>query len=267
MRIREEPFAAASLLQEAQRTQEATNARADGLHASDLIYCLRKTIYKNERKATGLADLEILDPKTLALFLTGAGHHVILQGRKQSEIKARFPIGSGIVARGEEIWVHATLDLWEEEEEGADPTAILFLPGEIKSTRKSAGKDIYESPHYIEQLAEYCVIWRSMEGRLYGLFLNGDYKTNRTPMFLCWRVEFAPSEMYTWEVELYRRATIVSRGVLPQSEHYTWECEYCPFNETVGGPCTQEARGVGKRTGFFTREVDFASAPSAHGGA
>jgi CRISPR/Cas system-associated exonuclease Cas4 (RecB family) len=227
MQISENPRAAEAMIRQAHATHEARSPRAEGLHVSDLIYCLRKAWYR--RAGVPAPDLH---PDELQVLLLGHSQHVLLQCEGERERPITLALG------GETV--HGTVDLLLHGK----------LPVEIKTTRTSSKKaPQLTAPHYLEQLAAYCLGLRNRSGRLAVWHLHGDYGQHRLPQLKVWDVTFTARELERWEAELSRRVTLVTTDTPPApGDHYDWECRYCPFHEARGGPCPG---GPGREAPFF----------------
>src|SRR3954467_8123632 len=118
MILRENPAAAAAMIAAAKATQALAHPRAEGIHVSDLIYCLRKAWYKRN----GYTEPESVEQDTM--FLMGQGHHGLLQC--EGEYEKAIPLALA----GETV--HGTVDLCLPD----------GTPVEIKTTRYSANKDV-----------------------------------------------------------------------------------------------------------------------------
>ena len=229
MIITENPAAARAMILAAQAAQDTAHPRAPGLHVSDLIGCLRRAWYrKNEYPEPAQ------DPEDLTILLMGQGHHGLLQCEGQYEVP--------VILRLSEHEIHGTVD--------------LLLPGglpvEIKTTRYSSRKPLSQLPHYIEQLASYCLALGQYRGRLAIWHLMGDYSQNRKPVLKVYDIEWTDQEMMAWQSELHARADTVSYDWEPDLyEHYEMECGFCPFHIDQGGPCPG---GPGKEGGFFVQD-------------
>lgn len=251
------PAASEELLRMADAHKQEHQPRSPGMHASDLIYCRRKSWYRRQRGLTGgSSEDETLDVRTLALFLMGQGHHAIFQ-RCIPEHEEHYTLTD---SDGTTYEIVGTPDMDWPEHIGLDPR-LPRPPGEIKTTRFSAEKvPDRDIPHYVEQLATYCLMRRIRQGRLYVYHLNGDYNSKRggntgmSPILKCYEFEFSNDELAAWGDALAWRAFQVvngdERGGPPEGvgTHYAWECGYCPFNRSKGGPCNAPA---GMKTGFF----------------
>jgi hypothetical protein len=237
VKLHENAVAAEVLTHLAFEVGDRLKARLDGVHVSDITMCARKAWYKrNGRPQTYTVQDKLL-------FMTGSGHHAILQDisrcpelvTAEIEVQARY-VGSGVL-------IHNTVDLIL-----TDPAEGEEILCEIKSTRASANKPIESSSHYIEQIACSCVILGATRARLYVLHLMGDYSTQRTPILRCWDLTFTPEEMTRWEKEMVRRHDLIVDELAPSIyEAYPWECGYCVYSEKKGGPCP----GGGLRQPFF----------------
>lgn len=232
MLMKERPDVASKVLQAAYR-QSALKPRAEGLHVSDLIYCLRKRWYQRH----GV----VCPPETdesLSIMLLGEGHHGVIEPRGQGEHRATIRMG--------DHEIHATLDIYLPDNE-------LFLhPTEIKTTRMSSRKvPSVDMPMYVDQLASYCVATDDPEGLLLVWHIMGDYKENwGIPVLKAWEFKFRSSELQAWYEELRHRARVLTEGGLPWVDgmnHYKSECDYCPFYYKKGGPC----EGGDGRAPFF----------------
>lgn len=232
MIIKQNPRAASALLRLADEHRKGTHPRAPGLHVSDLIYCRRKAWYRRHFPLP-----EVLDEDTLALFLMGQGHHAVFQRcvpEKEEQLTLHFPHPGGDC-----FIVTGTPDM--------NLPDAPKLPGEIKTTRMSVNKEpVAGAPHYIEQVASYCLARDVHKCRLYVYHLNGGYgkgKGGMKPKMIAWDIRFTPEELDAWRDELTLRAFQVEHGngaggpPDAPGTHYKWECGYCPYNSLHGGPC------------------------------
>ena len=197
--------------------------RAEGLHVSDLIMCLRKAWI---RQRTGEVPL---DYSTVLVFSVGRAMQDWLTGQIGDEV--------GIEKDG----IHGTPDY-------RDGDGVL---SELKATYYSSSKDIGETYHYHEQLGAYLAMTGELEGRLIVFYVNGDYKKDRRQMKV-FDLQFTKEELDQWWSELLERKVILESAMeledIPLEYHYTWECDYCVYK---GGECPG---GTGKKYGFFIRE-------------
>jgi len=236
MYVRENPVLAKRVLQEALGRVNA-RPRAQGLHVSDLIYCLKKAWYRRNGVAPDMGTDD--DSEAESILALGHGHHAVLQPPAGSEMGFAFllPSGEQVFGTIDVYWPQS--DLWQ-------------WPTEIKSTRYSSNKDaVYGTPHYLEQLASYLLAMRETRGQLLVWHLLGDYKEHRSPKLKAYDVFFEQSEMDSWRLELERRADVVLSSQEPDvfgENHYDWECKYCEWHVKKGGPC---AGGPGRIAPFF----------------
>jgi CRISPR/Cas system-associated exonuclease Cas4 (RecB family) len=216
---RENPAVSDQLIRAVQARTEELDAREPGLHSSDLIYCLRKAWYR----LNGEVEAERTTDGNLTLLI-GKGFHTLLeQGKAEDRVILDTAAGP----------VHGTIDIVEYEDG-------LPIPVELKSTRARAKKPPIDSPHYLEQLATYCVMLGVTLGRLIVVHLS-------EPTIKAWDVEFAKSELDQWADELESRALIVADTQLHPmpGDHWGWECKYCSFHNTLCPGDGGKPQGVG----------------------
>jgi CRISPR/Cas system-associated exonuclease Cas4 (RecB family) len=267
MRASENPVAAEIFVLNAHEANEALHPRAPGMHATDLIYCLRKAWYEHKKFPKPLPGV-----KELSLWLTGHGHHQMLQLQDpgQGDLEATISLQCLIGGTQHAHPITMNLDFLDET------VAFPGVPTEIKSTRKSSLAKPPEFSWYLEQLITYLLRWGQLDAltlkyyaRLHVLFLNGDYRENRTPILKTWDLEVSLEELRLWHAELTLRIHAILNDTPPTPERYEWECDYCPYASPKGGPCEQPvlAKGRGgdktgiKRVGFFHIEDLLATRP------
>lgn len=213
MRVALNPAAGAELLR---RANDAKEERDAGVHVSDLVRCRRQYWYEHNGYPKPPHDNE-----TLLLFLMGAGHHAFLQnGVPEETLHWCSPSG---------IMVHGNVDYAEPDVDG---------PTELKTTRSSAKKRIWEMQHYVEQVACYAVMKGKAEARVHVFHLLGDYTGPKKAQHAPWDIWFTRAELAMWEREMDRRAQVLLSPEIPSlDEHRSWECDYCPYLAKRGGPC------------------------------
>lgn len=257
MHAEENPVEAEAFIRRAHAANEAANPRDPGMHASDLIYCTRKAWYARQPGAVKPEP----SAREMALWLTGHGHHQMLQmqDRESADLKTILPLPCRVGPTPHTHLITMNLDFFDRSDN---------VPVEIKSTRKSSTCKIHEISWYVEQVMIYVLWWgvptptpdgEIFAARLHVLFLNGDYRENRTPVLRTWDLVSTKAELRAWLIELGTRIHAITGPVMPTPERYEWECDYCPYSATRGGPCDQPvlAKGRGgdklgiKRTGFF----------------
>lgn len=255
MRVLEDPGYAEQILRRAYLNIEAANDRDSGLHASDLVFCSRKTWYRLQDEKHKVPK-PTPDARKLALWLAGQGHHQILQavgGQGDRKGKIPVPCQRAVPKPVHHVW--ANLDFLDET------SWQPGLPTEIKTTRKSSKDEPENIPWYVEQIALYTLRWgivnpdESISAALAILFLSGNYKDDRNPILRYWHLEFSIQELRAWVQEIDTRIHVITdadpvRGPLAP-ERYAWECGYCEYRSRC--PVTKDM-GVQKKTGFFTRE-------------
>lgn len=238
MQVSENPSASHDLLQ---RVREKDNNRLPGLHVSDLLYCARKAWFRLQHP--DLSKSGETDADTL-IFLLGRGHHELLeQGEKETRVDLQL---NAMSDEGDlvEIIAHGTIDGLEEDGD---------LPIEFKTTRRSSSKSVLDNHNYIEQLASYCLARDTQRGRLYVLYISGDYKFKTGgggPEIKAFDFFFEEEELDNWRDELTRRATIIlDADNIPDIRlHYGYECERCAIKELIS--CPGDKNG-GYDGGFF----------------
>lgn len=260
MRFEENPVAADNMISLCHDLHNNETNRAPGLHASDLVFCVRKGYLQHVLKLPKPAPTA--DQK--AMWLSGAGHGYLLQLLGAHEVVKQLTLTHrpGTRAHGHDHIVTTTVDLIEQD------TFVGPLICEVKSTRKSypTGDKLpeIELDYYIEQLATYMLTHRKTTGRLYVMFNNGDYKSLRFPIFRAYDLTLTPQELTDWMYELADRAcAMLGANDVPVPLRYGWECGYCEYASKKGGPCTQDelASGRGgdktgiKQSPFFVKEL------------
>lgn len=237
MRAEQNPAALDELVRRALDTQHAEHPRAAGLHVSHLVQCRRKSWYELRPSAYPVPPHDI---DKLIMFMMGQGHHLFLQ-RGQEERTLVWHSPSGHVITG-------NVDFQEQDVEGSV---------ELKTTRYSASKMIWDMQQYIEQVASYNVMDdMKLEARIYVFHLLGDYKGAKVASGAAWDLQFTEQEMIDWACEMDRRAEVISAAQPPSlEEHRDWECNYCPFLESRGGPCPG---GKGTKVRWFIAEEELA---------
>ena len=235
MRAYENPVKAEILVRNAQARREKASDREPGIHQSDLTSCLRKSWLRMQSGASpDIADTA--DLGQLLTYLVGHGYHALLE-EGDTEVKTKLWLGGGNI--------HCTIDYVPHD----DP-----IPHEVKSTRYSSEKSLDDMGQYLDQLAVYCLARGSTRGRLIVLHLNGNYKESRQPVLRVWDIEFTREELGRYWSELDYRQRILQAPTIPAiGNHYTWECDYCPFGPKVGtGQCPG---GKGRSTSFFVPDT------------
>lgn len=222
------PAATDELVRRASEHAHKERPRAEGLHVSNLVQCRRKSWYVRKLQEGGAGEPEH-DIDTLIMFMIGQGHHVFLQrGADERTLTWCPPELDGVCITG-------NVDAHEHDVDG---------PVELKTTRYSAKKNVWEMQQYIEQDASYAVMEGEEEGRLiteariHVFHLLGDYTGAKKSSAAAWDIEFTPEEIRNWREEMIRRAKVILGDEVPSlDEHRNWECDYCPFLQSRGGPC------------------------------
>lgn len=184
----------------------------EGVHVSDLIYCLRKGHAKRQLGAQA----EETGDELVLVWLIGHSHEALLGQGKTKGLPLEV---DGIIG---------TPDLWDE--------GLI----EVKSTRSSAKKELMDMPHYLAQAAAYAAMHAVTEARVFVLHLMGDYDRSHPPQaqLRIWKVQFGQEELDRWWLELQRRRDVLTAedrpGLAYHSPAWEWECGYCSVREMIG---------------------------------
>ncbi len=239
-----------------------------GLHATDLIFCLRKAWAK---KRLPTDQLEVVSDDTILTWGEGLMFEdLVSTGEKQKQAAYCFRCrttqrivpsvhGDPEPARCpscKELWVIFTPDYIDE--------GIIH---EAKQTRKSRRKGPEEAPWWIDQLRTYLLFARragwtdSLVTRLVVNWLMGDYGSKkkgerpRPPQSALdsYMIVFLGGFESAWEGELQRRSKVVmgddmpmlrgtgqEHGSEPLSPMYEWECASCPVGDAIGCEMMQQ---------------------------
>lgn len=237
MNVKENPSAAHQLLK---RVREKDTDRLPGLHVHDLLYCARKAWFRLQHPELGKG--QETDADTL-VFLLGRGHHELLE-HGEAEIKTVLTLfnDEDFDDDAKDIDVHGTVDGLELEPYRYADGDIDFespgytIPVEFKTTRSSANKSILESANYIDQLASYCLARDTHKGRLYVLYISGNYKPP-SPLIKAYDFAFTVDELEDWRNQLYSRARQILGPELPDlALHWSFECDRCAIKSLINCP-------------------------------
>jgi hypothetical protein len=123
------------------------------------------------------------------------------------------------------------------------PDAETFCLSEMKSTRKSARKEMDEMENYTAQVAGYAAAEGLTEVLVHVFHIMGDYGHDHPPEaeFHVWRLTFSKAELKAWWAELKRRRDIIIGIIEPTLDNelvpiYGWECSFCAIRELIGCP-------------------------------
>ncbi|KKN82277.1 hypothetical protein LCGC14_0310900 [marine sediment metagenome] len=227
-----------------------------GLHATDLIMCLRKAWAKKHiptEQQTQVSEDTILTWSGGLIF-----EDLISTGEKQKQAAYCFHcLQVSSVIQPEPVncpvcnhpWIIFTPDYIDEE-----------IIHEVKQTRKSSRKGPENAPWWIDQLRTYLLFARragwtdTQVTRLVVNWLMGDYGSKkkgeipRPPQSTldAYLVIFNDGFENDWELELQRRAQVVLGEDMPMlkgmgeefgsdglSPQYDWECASCPVGDII----------------------------------
>lgn len=173
-------------------SEEQSRPRSPGLHVSDVIKYMRKALGKDaewgEDELETASQLGRIWERIVAEVLASS-----------SSDDARFARPGTVLCDGI----------------SGSPDGIDFEDGailEYKCTWRSCNRDIELSfPHYWYQIKAYCYMVGVNIGRLYVLFINGDYRGGG-PVFKAWEARFTELELReNWEMIL-AQAKDMKRG-------------------------------------------------------
>lgn len=225
MRVTESLILPLEIINEVRRREQRDATRSGGVHVSDLVYCLRKAWLRGQPNYTEPEQ----SPSTTLLFATGKAIQAWLTGRLSDEPELHW--------------------------DGITGTPDYRMDGvltEFKATYASAAREVRTTQNYLDQLACYMVMDGTMRGYLVVYYINGYYNwmrkkkvggDNERGVLKAFIVEFASeAERDAWAMEMRRRRALIQQATtledIPLTEHFTWECEYCPFfgTDCPGGP-------------------------------
>ncbi len=176
------------------------------IHVSDLTYCLRKAYYRRFKNRK-------LSEQQLIFFLDGHQRHEGLQSLVSHLDKEKEVEKYGVVGH---------LDILDKH------------PVEIKTTR--ARPTNQKPPHYLRQLAYYCLLTDSATCNLITQYINDGYLTFE-------HIEFSKLELDQYLRDMleardmlkfaYERKTV---SQLPKGDE--WQCRNCEFNQICGREAT-----------------------------
>lgn len=178
----------------------------EGIHVTDLIYCLRKSYFRKCNKVP-----ETL--QTLFYFLDGEQRHKGFQGLVPN-LKNEVEI--------ENFDIIGTIDIGGFDN---NPNGII----EIKTTRASPAKEL--PLHYLRQGAYYCLLKKTNKFVLLTQHIN-----HGEIVFL--DVEFTKEELKKYKEEMLRDRDLLRKAyelenvdILPLvNDNMKWQCIKCEYN-------------------------------------
>lgn len=226
------PTAGAALLEEVTCAHEAKLGRIPGVHVTDLVMCRRKAWYRLHNYQPAEREAE-----TNLQMLLGIALGALLEEQRHSEVPVVLPLW----VDGVEVEVYGTIDILEVGSAGR-PVRVI----EIKESRSSSAKPLFQQGYYLEQVASYCLASGTPEGRLHVAHLLGDYKAAKQPVMNTWDMTFSDEELQAWADELTDRLRQVMADTPPSTiyTHWSFECKGCAYAHLCPG-------GQGYELGFF----------------
>lgn len=208
MQITPNPVIEKELLDVLRARYITTEGRAEGIHLSDLIYCLTKS-YHRITDPLPATDQEVM------LFSLGFGLENMLL-RDESRVSPGCKDG-----------IHYSPD---------------FIPltagrAELKTTRASTTRDLPET--WVEQIKGYAYAEGLLTYDLVVLHMLGNYKPP-FPVIKGYQLTFSQEELVEqWQRFLSRRFvldTCLHDAIPPDPLHWCkdWECKYCTYRIRCG---------------------------------
>jgi len=215
MRIREDEELKRALIEDL----KGRFTHREGIHLTDLIFCLRKAFFSKTTQ-------EAFTEERILLYTIGLGW----------QDKLPLPNPGQVF---EEEGIKFSPDGWVEKDDGR-----IFI--EVKSTRAKT-RDPQEMKHWVDQLKGYCALGRAREGVLVALHLMGDYR-NRKAELKVHRFEFEEEELEEMREYLRGRKealekALESREAPPPEPSYQWECNDCPYKDLCKEARSHEEEG------------------------
>jgi len=256
--IRPDPEYRQRILTE-QKEKMGVGRRRDGIHVSDLIFCVRKAWA--EKTANFIEDTP---DETILLWVRGLSHEdLIANGPEQIraaycfECHRTWPWSPDIADRdGHCPDCYATMLVgtvdWVILESTDGENLDDFSPVEMKSTLKSSRKTVSDMPWYADQLKTYMAIHGRTKGKLAVLHINGDYThgdpdirgNGPKPELHTYEIEWRdPSAGKNWLAEMQERKRSYEGATMPpldsRSPVYDYMCQFCAVGERLpdGNEC------------------------------
>jgi len=189
------------------RVGEMTGQRSDGIHLTQLIYCLTSSYW------TKTAPLAFTKEAALTMGLGVALEHLLIP----EEMRAKPGVCEGI---------EYSPDFWFRGE----------IPCELKTTRMSSKKThTRELPEtWLQQIKGYCYAEEKLEYRLGIVHLLGAYRPP-FPEILALKFHFTQRELQDnwdyllWRKAIYTQALANGQPPVPGKWCQDWECKWCRY--------------------------------------
>lgn len=220
MKINPSPEFKAKIIEDIQLREFS---KREGIHCSDLIYCLNKQVLRR---------LMPLPPDEHTILLYSLGWST------QHELTGKFGDEPTITKDGIQVTKDALFD---------------SKPWECKASFKSSERGIEDEDSWLSQIMAQCYVSGTTEAYLTRMELAGNWKSifgkkeekslpeNQKPSLSAWKLEFTQEELDDNWVWLQRRATLFG-GLLGQTDltkiqllpkpnalpaNHDWECTFC----------------------------------------
>ena len=192
----------------------------EGVHVSDLLYCLLKTRTLRDLGALRMEALGETPDERIMTYMIGNSHEELFGSR----------LIRGQAKELDDIWY--SVDMWSQPDEDGEMRLI-----EKKSTRSSAKNELTDSQHYIDQLASYLAAEQLTTGTVAITHLMGDYSKPPQAKLRMHKATFSKHALADWWGELLRRKAVLEDVRIPPAQpRYVWECDYCPVKEYLKCP-------------------------------
>ncbi len=177
-----------------------------GIHVSDLVSCIRKTVFEKLQPRS-------LSETDLMLFVLGEGHHQIIQ----------LLAGKGVVTVEQEVELDGVIGTVDLLENG--------VPIEIK-TRRTKNREPEDT--HVRQLSYYMAMVQSNVGVLLYVMLNN--LEDDEPKFISRTITLTDDELEGLKEELLYRRDLLAGAVeakdplsIPGEESFK-QCTYCQYS-------------------------------------
>lgn len=225
--------------------ERADRTTDDRPHVSELIHCLTQ----GWRLRQGQGEKGRPDPDNMTLLRGQAWDAIADRASKQLDnYESKIRVETDYMV-GEADTL--SLELFNGQPCIIDNKTTAAGPNGSKT---APGPAPLRWPHYVEQVAAYCVGLNEAGHNI----LQGALAVLHLPMpttFKVWQIIFSKDELARWGQELRRRSALLMGDIEPStSEHADYECQYCPFAIKVGGDCA--GYGYGRPAGFFMLDPD-----------
>lgn len=214
-------------------------------HVSELVHCLRQSWRKRQ---PGYAEGPRSDPENMTLLRGMAWDAIADRVASAPDTVPCAHTGIDTNCYHAKVKVETPYMIGEADAVAIIDDHVTVIDNKTTAagpngTKTASGDAPLRWPHYVEQVAAYCV------GLGYKYAALSILHLPMPTTFRVWRLSFSSEELLRWAVELQRRAAVVTSDVEPDvTECAAWERKYCGFYEGNGGDCPCSP---GRAAGFF----------------